>query len=287
MEGRRANRINPLNSLQRRLGAPPAVLPNKWSMLLFNRIKQNYKSQRWLINLNRLLCMKFFFNCLLEKTVTDDAFLPLFFSPPPPSFSFWHELYLLEFLVISFPSEVLAWLDRGLRANQLNERRSNALIMVPDLVQTELGLVQRCLPLCMGEAGSCSPQCTPTLLCSSRSAPPKKRKQLETHARLFHQMGQALSLLIACDLGAEFGHADVLIAAQQRLLQQADCGQMYSCYARQQFGAKARHALVFFLFVSVLLMSAYLYINRWQWFAYSVGLYFKKANTGVCIIYIS
>lgn len=193
---------------------------------------------------------------------------------------------MLEFLVISFPSEVLAWLDRGLRANQLNERRSNALIMVPDLVQTELGLVQRCLPLCMGEAGSCSPQCTPTLLCSSRSAPPKKRKQLETHARLFHQMGQALSLLIACDLGAEFGHADVLIAAQQRLLQQADCGQMYSCYARQQFGAKARHALVFFLFVSVLLMSAYLYINRWQWFAYSVGLYFKKANTGVYIIYI-
>lgn len=209
-----------------------------------------------------------------------------FFPPPPPSFSFWHELYLLEFLVISFPSEVLAWLDRGLRANQLNERRSNALIMVPDLVQTELGLVQRCLPLCMGEAGSCSPQCTPTLLCSSRSAPPKKRKQLETHARLFHQMGQALSLLIACDLGAEFGHADVLIAAQQRLLRQADCGQMYSCYARQQFGAKARHALVFFLFVSVLLMSAYLYINRWQWFAYSVGLYFKKANTGVYIICI-
>lgn len=33
-------------------------------------------------------------------------------------------------------------------------------------------------------------------------------------------------------------------------------------------------------------MSAYLYINRWQWFAYSVGLYFKKANTGVYIIYI-
>lgn len=178
MEGRRANRINPLNSLQRRLGAPPAVLPNKWSMLLFNSIKQNYKSQRWLINLNRLLCMKFFFNCLLEKTVTDDAFLPLFFPPPPPSFSFWHELYLLEFLVISFPSEVLAWLDRGLRANQLNERRSNVLIMVPDLVQTELGLVQRCLPLCMGEAGSCSPQCTPTLLCSSRSAPQKRENNL-------------------------------------------------------------------------------------------------------------
>lgn len=85
---------------------------------------------------------------------------------------------MLEFLVISFPSEVLAWLDRGLRANQLNERRSNALIMVPDLVQTELGLVQRCLPLCMGEAGSCSPQCAPTLLCSSRSAPQKRENNL-------------------------------------------------------------------------------------------------------------
>lgn len=60
-EGRRTNRINPLNSLQRKLGAPPAVLLNKWSMLLFNSIKQNYKSQRWLINLNRLLCMKLFF----------------------------------------------------------------------------------------------------------------------------------------------------------------------------------------------------------------------------------
>lgn len=34
-------------------------------------------------------------------------------------------------------------------------------------------------------------------------------------------------------------------------------------------------------------MSAYLYINRWQWFAYSVGLYFKKSeHRSVYNIYI-
>lgn len=88
--------------------------------------------------------------------------------------------------------------------------------------------------------------------------PPQNRKQLESHGMPFHHMGQALSLLIACDLGAGLGHAAVLVAAQQ-LLQQADCGQMYSCNARQEFGAKARHALVFCVCFSVSRVSISLY----------------------------
>lgn len=75
-----------------KLGALPVFLPNKWSMLFFNSIKQNYKSQRWLINLNRLLCMKFFFNSLVEKAGVAGAALSSSVSG--------RSYYLLEILVI-------------------------------------------------------------------------------------------------------------------------------------------------------------------------------------------